>query len=253
VTLDPALAVEPTAASTDAAEPASDAEDVPAGADTPGEKRSGRRSSRAQADAERIAELERRLAERDPEKIRADVEAELANQREQQALDAQEASDAERYRRLLETPDAELSGEDYQWREERKQLLAAYPRARKLSADLLEAERRSLAADFEGRREAFISNLAGQLERTASKPGVDADFVRKTADLGLIGDHLWEAGARSRDAEVERLRAELAEHKLAGLGSARTGLAGGGSAVGAPPVDEADVMNGLIRQIAGVA
>jgi hypothetical protein len=233
------------------------------------ERSESRRSAAARANLERIADLERQLAERDPEQVKQTVRAELEAERGREAersaraaLDAQTQEAADLYERLIATPDAELTAEQYEWREQRKALLKAYPS--------VEAHHKA-AYDQKGRRflEAQRQHLAEQLGRLSERPGVDREVFKSLPTFGELGEHLYEAGRRSRDPELKRaqdriraLEGDTSQYRLTGgrgLGAARGAIAarGGGRSSGGSPgrpdfktASASDLFAAAIRQSA---
>jgi hypothetical protein len=208
---------------------------------------SGRRSAAARENLERIAELEKLLAERDPEKVKEAARAEWEAQQQQAssreaqaALDAQSKQDAEVFEQLLAMPDAALTNEQYEWRERRKAILSEFP--------TVEAHHRATSKQ---REDQFLRNqrahLSEQLSRLAEKPGVERETFKGLETFGELGEHLYEAGRRSRDSELEKAQARIrqlegegSQYRLSGtngLGSARVPLAarGGGRSSGGSP------------------
>lgn len=203
---------------------------------------------------QRAADLERQLAERDPVKIReqaiADFKAEQAAAAESAKLDeiAQtQAATVQRYRTLLEVPDHEISPEDYQWREDYKEKLRQYP-------EVQQHFQTEAQLQVQQERDAFLGVQRQQLQSVASLPGVDAAQIKKLADYGEIGRHLYEAGKaqgeaplRTRIAELEN---ELTQYRVSGsrgLGAQREPVPAGRSGGGAPPLNENTYMNNLFR------
>jgi hypothetical protein len=196
----------------------------------------GRRSTAAQANAERIADLERQLAERDPEKIRAQVladrEAEQQREAEAQAqaqLDDTDRAEAEEYRRLRDLEDRQMTDQEYRWREWYKGKLNLVPSATKAAKAQaqaeLEAERAALRQEFSG----TWDTIKRQMAAAEHLPGVDPGAIVKGANFDAIRDHLYEAGQRSIQpkldaalAENRRLKAEAQALRVSG----RLGLSG---------------------------
>jgi hypothetical protein len=227
--------------------PSADAQPDPQGAQP---QHIGRRGA-----AERIAELERQLAERDPETIRQQVLAEQQQQAQQAAIDQKAVQDAERFQTLLQTPDHVISAEDYAWREEQKELIQRYPEVRDFLAAQAERTVQARLTDAEQKQAAFWNDLRGQMGRLASRKGVDQPTYAKLGTFEAMGDHLYTAGAKSRDPEVEALqrdlreaRAELERHApfngARGPGSGRAPVPAGRSGNGAPDRND---MNAFIR------
>jgi hypothetical protein len=218
----------------------------------PPEPNLGRRGA-----AERIADLERQLAERDPEKIRAEVLAEQQREAEQAAINQKAVQDAERFEKLRDTPDHLLSAEDYAWREDQKELIARYPDVRDFLTAQADRVVRSRIEDAEQKQSAFWNDVKGQMARLASRKGVDQSAYGKLGNFEQMGGHLYDAGARSRDDEVVSLerqlreaRAELDRHApingARGLGSGRSPLPAGRSGGNGTPSPE-DQFDAFIR------
>jgi hypothetical protein len=117
---------------------------------------------------ERVADLERQLAERDPERLRAQWENERTVQEATQTEAEQARADADRYEQLRDIPDRDLSDEDYRWREDRKALLAQFPTARQ--AMLAEAVRAA-----ETRTNGILNGIADEVRTGAAEFGVDPE------------------------------------------------------------------------------
>lgn len=197
-------------------------------------------SRREQERADHQAEIARLAAERDQIKADRDAAIEAARveerdrierdrtaaaERDAQSTQATQArAEAERYDRLCRTPDAELSGEDYQWREDRKALLAAYPEAQQhLQA---EADRRIAArqAELEATYSGIDRSLREQIAASAIESGVDPKSWEKPGTTWLTmsrdiakaeraaGKAEAETAAAARveaaETEAERLRKE---------------------------------------------
>lgn len=163
---------------------------------------------------QRAAELEAQLAERDPEKIRAqvraEIEAEQSGKAEQAKLDEltkSQQADVEKYRRLNDVPDYKLDPADRQWLQDFKDKLDLFPEVKQFhEADT--ARRIKAASD------AHTTALLSSLARHVKLPGVDEKVFRSISEYGALGDHLYEAGGRSRQPEIDKLKAE--NDRLAG-------------------------------------
>lgn len=202
----------------------------------------GRRSRAAEEAASRIADLERQVADRDPERLRQRWQSE---QHERAAAD-EDALEAERYERLRDVPIGALSNEDYQWREDYQARLSAFPKAR--SAMLAEAGHRIKRAEaaLAERENGFLLTIRSQVAALNGRPGVSADTLKSAPDFGAIGAHLYAAGDGAARAElqpkldaaleeVRRLKGGAAQSRLSGPGgiaSARAPIAGGGRSAG---------------------
>jgi hypothetical protein len=115
---------------------------------------------------ERVADLERQLAELDPVKQREKWENERTVQEATQTEADQARADAERYEQLRDIPDRDLSDDDYRWREDRKALLAQFPTARQ--AMLAEAARTA-----EAKTNGILNTIAAEVRTGAAEFGVD--------------------------------------------------------------------------------
>ena len=200
---------------------------------------------------ERAADLERQLAERDPDKIReqaiADYKAEQLQASENAKLDeiAQtQAATVKRYRELCDTPDLDISPEDYQWREDYKERLKAYPEVQQFHEAAAQLQ-------IEAERTAFLGDLRSQITETASLPGVNAELFKKPGTTWLdMGKHLYEAGQSVSARRIAELEAENRQLKLSGprgLGAVRAPMGAGRSSPGSAPLDENTYMNNLFR------
>jgi hypothetical protein len=207
---------------------------------------------------QKAAALEAKLAEMDPEKLRQQVRAEIAAEQAQQAeaaklddLSKSQRANVERYRKLVETPDAQLSHEDYAWREEFKEKLAAFPEVQQFHTA-------QVAMQIEAAGKAQEQALRTALQRHVSKPGVDPDTFRKLGEWGALGDHLYEAGGKARQPEIDQRDARIAELEgtirqltvsgNGGLGAGRS-LAPAGRSSSVIPKDGNAAMNDWLRGV----
>lgn len=249
----------PAADDPDDAEPAAEASaDVKATAEQQAGK-PGRRARAAEENAQRIADLERQLAERDPEKLRADLRAELeaeqARRTEAEAAQAAATADAEEaawYRSVRDVPDRNLSDEDYRRREEYKAKLDAYPEVVRKATSLARAEADAAKQAHEAEASAFWDGVYSRFGLLQTLEGVTRETLAEK-DLYLVGQHLYETGATVREQkvraelqpkldkaldEVRRLKAEAAQFKVSGnggLAAARAPLVGGGRSGASSP------------------
>lgn len=216
---------------------------------------------------EALRQAEQKLAEVDPvklrEQIRAEIEAEQTQKATQQATAAmseQAQREAEWFEFANRLPDtdprlSELMPNDpegrtvYQWREDRKELIAKYPEAdAALRAD---ADRRALMAD-EQRKAA----MRDQIEGLARREGVDS---KRWRDLGQ--GLTWEVMASDLlDAREARVRAELKpkldrlaelerdmqQYRPQALGATREPL-GAGRSSSAAPINQNEAMDRWLR------
>jgi hypothetical protein len=224
--------------------------------------RPGRRARAAAESAAQIsalqAETERLQSERDAaiEQARADERARIANEAAASVNDQQFAETEARLNRLMATPDHELSGEDYQWREDEKarrhEYATKFPQA--------EAHYRQQAEHrITTQSNAFWADVRRQLDAAATLPGVDMATLKQAPAWDAMAQHLHAAGAASVRAElqpaIDRLSAEIKDLKLTGpngLAGTRSAMDGGRSDA-APAVDESDLINGFLRRMAGSA
>jgi hypothetical protein len=259
---------------TPAAEPAADADGKPAAsadadatpeaAPASEQPSGGRRSRAAQEAAERIAELERQLAERSPEQIRQQILLEQQQQAEQAELARQDETDAARYLRLRDMPDHELSGEDYAFREDYKDLLLKAPRIRAEYDNLLQIERQHMEQDRKAKEDGFWTGVRQELSMAATLPHTNPNDLLNTnpnapKTFPEMANYYHAAGAAwkdaeylpklaAKDAEIQRQAAEIEDLRRfgpRGIASAPAPFAGGQSAgPGAGGFD----MDSLIRQ-----
>lgn len=220
---------------------ASESSPEPKPAPTSGDVRSGgRRSQAAAANAARIAELERQVAERDPEKIRADLETQRQRAAEDEAVRAASDAAAQKaawYARVRDVPDRNLSDEEYREREAYKAELDAYTTTFPKAQQAFSAQAQQA---IEGGWANIQAHIKAEMGRSFSKPGVDRDAASKETTYERIADHLYEGGRASRQPEVDalaekvrRLEAEGRQFRLSGangLGAARAPINGGRSA-----------------------
>jgi hypothetical protein len=210
---------------------------------SPDVKSGGRRSQAAQANAARIAELERQVAERDPERIRADIEAqrqrEAASEAERQLAET-DRQEAEEYARLRDLEDRQMTDQEYNWREGYKAKLKLVPEATRTARAHAQQEMLAYQADLAQRYEGAWNHLKSEMAQAASKPGVERDAIVKGGSFREIADHLYEAGRKSLQPDLDRalekvrkLEAEGRQFRLSGangLGAARAPINGGRSA-----------------------
>ncbi len=192
----------------------------------------------------KIAELERQVAERDPEKLRQQWAAETtqrAEESELQKLSQARAADVEKYRRLRDERDEDLSADDYAWREDFKAKLRSAPEAEAAHREYARQEIESARGELSARQEAFWDDVRGQMAPLASRPNVDAEAFRKLGRFDQMGDALYEAGRVSGRGELaeenRRLREEnqqLRLHGPRGISAARAPLNGGAPSADAP-------------------
>lgn len=208
------------------------------------------------ADAE-IADLKRQLDERDPEKLRqqwAADEQTRAAERAQQAVTEQERADVARYERLKDTPDADLSAEDYQWREDRKALLAAFPQADALYRAQYEQRLAQERGQLQQRDTEFWSGVRGQILQAASTFGVDPEkwkqsgvtWLDMTADAVMAREDAVRTELGARISELEN---ELRQYRFNGAGgiAAHRAPMGAGRSGGGALQTGNDRMNSIFR------
>lgn len=194
---------------------------------------------------EKIADLERQLAERDPEKIRE----QLRNEDAQQALSSRHIEDAERYEAACRMPDSdprlmEYVPNDpegrtlYQWREDRKELIAKYPEAEAAIRASVEQRAQAQWASLLGQQRAEIIGVASEL-------GVDPDRWKQpgTTWASMTRDAVSAATAPLQD-RITALERELHSARTNGLGGARAPVAAGRSSGGARPQTMNDWLRG---------
>lgn len=202
---------------------------------TPGEeppaKPLSRREQERQAHQERISALEAenaRLAtereadlQRARDEARASYEADRTRQQteaEQRAIAAQETADVERYERLRDLPSSEMSAEDWNWVEERKETLKKFP--------TVEAHHRTQAtrfvdsklAELNQKQGAFWIDVKSQMADAATRNGLDPKDWEKPGvtwnAIGLAIEQATEARVTERvtaslKGEVDAARAEV--------------------------------------------
>lgn len=234
-----------------------DAEEAPAQA---GQPLSRRQQIAADKDAE-IARLRADLAARDPEALKADARREARAEYEaEQARKASEAVDEdylgnqERYERLLTVLDADLSVDDYQWREERKERRRVHApverHLRSVYEGRLSAARASDQTTVSGRLDEVMSKVGEQIGDMATLPGVDssswktpgktfADYGRSLYDGGKAtgaAEKETELTGRVQKAESEaaRLLKDNQDLRLQIMGATPAPMAAGRSASGTP-------------------
>lgn len=236
-----------------------DAESAPKPGDVKAEQQQGKQGRRARAaeeNAQRIADLERQVAERDPEKIREEVlqqardqfAAEQQRQAEDDAVKAAADADAEKaawYLRVRDVPDRNLSDEDYRKREEYKAQLDAFPEATRTARAVAQQEAQAEKDAHKAEVTNFWQGIHGRFGLLQTLEGVTKEALSDT-DLYAIGEHLYATGARVREDkvraelqpkldkaldEVRRLKAEASQFRLngrGGLAAARAPMTGGG-------------------------
>lgn len=168
-----------------------------------------------------------------------------ASEEERRQIEA----DERRYRDLLLKPDHELSAEDYQWREDQKELRAKVPHLQKQYEAALEVDRATLQQQYDAAWNAVKADLTA----TLSFPGV-TDEVKAQ----LLKAPLSEQVRLHRQLERRQVEAEQADEiarlrkdneRLQGelLASTRAPVDGGRS--GSPTLFD---MDDVIRRMAGV-
>ncbi len=194
---------------------------------------------------ERVAELERQLAERDPEKIREQIRNEDA----QQAISSRAAEEATLYEeacRMLDT-DARLSepvpgdpdGRNlYQWREDRKELIARYPQAE-------EAIRSDVERRFQAQWNGVLAAQRADITSVATEYGIDQESWKRpgTTWASMTRDAVAHATAPLQD-RIAALERELHNARTSGFGAARAPEAPGRSSAGARPSSLNDWLRG---------
>lgn len=268
----------PAASGTDGETPA-DAGSKPADAPTPDADAApkSRRAEAREANLRRIAELEQEVqtlrtatpADPDADRevaIAAAVEAARAEERdriererteeaeraEQTALSQKHLQDVERLQKLMRLPDSALSAEDYNWREEQKELLAKYPEVeqhyRTVAQQEAAAARAESDAAIQRHLTAWDGEIRGQLAKAATLPNVNPDDLKANAPNPLttwdqMASYYHAAGAAWKDAEyapqiaerdatISRQQDEINDLRLVGprgLGSSRAPVTGGRS------------------------
>jgi hypothetical protein len=63
--------------------------------------------------------------------------------------------------------------------------------------------------EHEGRFTGLVRALSEQVRSAAALPGVDAEYLEKTPDVGAILKHVHAAGAATRDGEIAELKGQL--------------------------------------------
>lgn len=248
----------------DASTPATDAKpaagDEPASVTAPEkpaepsttDESSRRKNVGAEKDAE-IARLAAELATATTDREAA-IEAARAEAREQAlrdkpaqdeaaALAASAQADAERYRTLLETPDHEISPEDYTWREDRKALLKQYPEAERHFKTEADAQVAAAQAEAKAFQTNVLNGVASEFRALSTMPGVDAESFQKLPSPTDLGRALHAAGhatgyAEGRaelQAENGRLQKENDELRASALGASRAPTVAGHSANNTAP------------------
>jgi hypothetical protein len=187
---------------------------------------------------ERIADLERQLAERDPDRLREQIQTEQATRAATDTEEAEARADASRYLQLRDVPDRDLSDEDYRWREDRKALLNSVPKVQRAYQAQLDQERATAQQAVEAERNGIRNYVAKQVQTRAAKYGIDPSKwgPGSGADFGSMADDIAEAIAtplRERVAELERELYAARVNGPNGLGSVRVpamnGRSGGGT------------------------
>lgn len=175
------------------------------------------------------------------EEIRQELLAEQqaeAVRKAAEAYDEDYLGNEDRYQSLLSKPDADLSAEDYAWREERKERRAQHPHVERHYKSRSDRE---IAAGWDR----IKGDIRTKMERHSSKPGVDPEVFDALSDWGDLGEHLYHAGARAMaedlqskldaaNARIQELEQQYRFSGSGGLGSAR-GAVPAGRSPGAPP------------------
>lgn len=175
------------------------------------------------------------------EEVRAELLAEQARSAETAKLDelAQtRAADVQRYRKLQEMPDVDLSGDDYTWREDFKAKLALLPEVGALHQTM--AEQR-----FAEQQQAFHADQRQQITQAASEFGADPEAWKQqgTTWVSMTRDCVEAVAAplRSRITQLER---DLHNARTNGLGAVRVPVAAGRSGSGVPQKTMNDWLRG---------
>ena len=111
--------------------------------------------------------------------------------------------------------------------------------------------------DFTRYRDGFFSNINAAFAAVGQEPGVDADFVSSSNDLGAVFKHVYQAGRKDLADENERLRGELKQARAQRLGSSPRLPNGGRSSIGLSDrpdprtADPLETLNAGIRQRSG--
>ena len=216
-------------------------------------------------------QVNERLAAVDPVKLRAEIRAEIVAEQQQATTQQATAAMSEQYRYEAELfdaatrmPDSDTRLSDlvqgdpqgrnlYQWREDRKELIAKYPEAE--AAMRADADHRAITqvqAWDEERRAA----MRQQIHVSAQREGINP---QKWLDLGanLTWDVMSKDIADAREARVRaevkpsldrlsELERELQQLRPQALGAQRAPVAAGRSSSAAPQ-SLSDAMNGWLR------
>lgn len=210
---------------------------------------------------ERVADLERQLAERDPATIRQQILDEQAQQAAGPSDDEQARRDAERYIALRDLPDTDpllAEGDNWAWLQHQRELRANYPKAARALQAQLDAEAEAIRSEGTREQARFWDDVKAQMTAAGLKKGVDFETYRGLPHFSAMGEHLYDAGSASRQPEIDGLKAELDRalndnHQLRltgprGLGAGRSPIEAGRSDAGyrAPTVNDniRSVVNG---------
>lgn len=211
--------------------------------DQPGQQ-PGRRSRRAVEAATEIERLKAEKAALEARVLELNPPLPDATEETRKAILAAE----ERYRRLTNKPDddADWTTDDYQWLQDEKKKRAVVPELRRHYDTVIERDRQVLREAHEAERVDFWSRVQADMASGAELPGVDLDALKKAPNFAARDRLIYAAATATRDAEVKRLREELASTRRDLLGTVQPPLNGGASGSGRT-FDEDTFMNTLMR------
>lgn len=175
------------------------------------------------------------------DEVRAELLAEQARSAESAKLDelAQtRAADVARYRTLIETPDAQLNGDDYQWREDFKEKLKSLPEVEALHQTLAEQRIAEERAQDRARWRQEIVDLAAEY-------GADAEsWKAPSTTWGSMTRDVVAAATTPLKARISQLERDLHAARTGGLGTRAAPVGAGRSSAGAPPRTMNDWLRG---------
>lgn len=207
---------------------------------------------------EALRQAEQKLAEVDPARLREqhwqEFQTEQTRQQEQAQLtelSKTQSANVERYRRLQDTPDHMLDPGDYQWREEWKEKLAAFP-------DIQQFHEIDKVTQIEQSREQDRAHLREQITRSAQREGIDparwkasgVDWDSMSLDLANAREAKVRAEVQPHLDRLADLERELQQLRPQALGAQRAPVAAGRSSSAAPQ-SENDAFNAWLRNAAG--
>jgi hypothetical protein len=208
---EPAPATTEGVSASDAPAPGEGTEPPAAATEQPADRPPSRREQERLDHEQEIAALKAKVSEYEAPDYRDRVRQEVLAEQARAATSDQEIAtaraDAERFARLNATPDAELSGEDYQWREERKELIRRYPEAEtairaeaeRFIQEQLAAAKRTVDQGWSG----IQTDIVAQIQASEKLPNVDKSaFQAPGVTWQQMAEQIHAAGAAWKDGQL---------------------------------------------------